>query len=105
MLQQQRCPVTRRTLQTNQTSLCFRRRCLVSGTVCDGCRVAAQARHVSRPGGMQAIASLSRGVGAALQGVVRGVVRSQASEAGPARPGGQEEADSRLGNILEGRVP
>jgi hypothetical protein len=48
---------------------------------------------------MQAIASLSRGVGAALQGVVRGVVRSQATEAGPARPGGQEEVDSRLGNL------
>lgn len=51
---------------------------------------------------MQAIASLSRGVGAALQGVVRGVVRSQASEAGPARQGGQEEVDSRLVTAVSG---
>lgn len=46
---------------------------------------------------MQAIASLSRGVGVALQGVVRGVVRNQ-SNTEPARAGGPEAADSRLGN-------
>ena len=45
---------------------------------------------------MQAIASLSRGVGVALQGVVRGVVRNQ-SNTEPARAGGTESADSRLG--------
>ena len=48
---------------------------------------------------MQAIASLSRGVGVALQGVVRGVVRNQ-SNTEPARAGGPEAADSRLGNKL-----
>ena len=46
---------------------------------------------------MQAIASLSRGVGVALQGVVRGVVRNQ-SNTEPARAGGTESADSRLGD-------
>ena len=46
---------------------------------------------------MQAIASLSRGVGVALQGVVRGVVRNQ-STTEPARAGGPEPADSRLGD-------
>ena len=48
---------------------------------------------------MQAIASLSRGVGVALQGVVRGVVRNQ-STTEPARAGGTEPADSRLGDNL-----
>ena len=48
---------------------------------------------------MQAIASLSRGVGVALQGVVRGVVRNQ-STTEPARAGGPEPADSRLGDYL-----
>jgi protein phosphatase PTC7 len=53
---------------------------------------------------MQAIASLSRGVGVALQGVVRGVVRSQTTEAGVRS--GQEEAsgagDSRLVTAVSG---
>ena len=48
---------------------------------------------------MQAIASLSRGVGVALQGVVRGVVRNQ-SNTEPARAGGTESADSRLGDYI-----
>ena len=43
---------------------------------------------------MQAIASLSRGVGVALQGVVRGAIRSQNTEP---RPG--QEDDSRLGEL------
>ena len=57
--------------------------------------LAVQARHVRGAGGMQAIASLSRGVGVALQGVVRGVVNkhTQASEART----GDDPADSRLG--------
>ena len=50
---------------------------------------------------MQAIASLSRGVGVALQGVVRGVVRNQGTTE-PARAGGTEPADSRLGDYLNG---
>jgi len=50
---------------------------------------------------MQAIASLSRGVGVALQGVVRGVVRNQ-STTEPARAGGPEPADSRLVTAVSG---
>jgi len=50
---------------------------------------------------MQAIASLSRGVGVALQGVVRGVVRNQ-STTEPARAGGTETADSRLVTAVSG---
>jgi len=50
---------------------------------------------------MQAIASLSRGVGVALQGVVRGVVRNQ-SNTEPARAGGPEAADSRLVTAVSG---
>jgi len=51
---------------------------------------------------MQAIASLSRGVGVALQGVVRGVVsRSQATEAG-SRQGQENSADSRLVTAVSG---
>lgn len=51
---------------------------------------------------MQAIASLSRGVGVALQGVVRGVVsRSQATEAG-SRQGQEDAVDSRLVTAVSG---
>lgn len=46
---------------------------------------------------MQAIASLSRGVGVALQGVVRGAIRSQNTEP---RPG--QEDDSRLVTAVSG---
>jgi len=49
---------------------------------------------------MQAIASLSRGVGVALQGVVRGVVRSQATEAKQGTD--SEGADSRLVTAVSG---